>query len=189
MRKKVEKLQNFSSLFKTNEVLSTPVTPFRAHIVYFAIGLTHWKKSSLSQTNSWLRVANRICCQLNIIFNWMNTVPLFSSCEINYSITYSVQTIIYVVDWIEWLPVAANFVDSINFFLSAVFWIAQYEFRVEILKFGKWQTQYGEPKCKNLLDLDENGFFRVVCGFLVKIGTFKIPNTFPYRKNYWETLK
>ena len=54
-------------------------------------------KSLLNQTKWRLRVANRICCRLNIIFNWMNTMSLFSSCEMIHSITYFVRLTTYAV--------------------------------------------------------------------------------------------
>ena len=52
-----------------------------SHIAFSLISHTG-KKSLLSLANLRLRGANRICCQSNIIFHWMSTVSLFSSCEI-----------------------------------------------------------------------------------------------------------
>ena len=49
-------------------------------------------------------MANRICCQLNIIFNWINTLSLFSSCGIIHSITCSVQSTTYAVGH-SWPPI------------------------------------------------------------------------------------
>ena len=63
-----------------------------------------WKKSLLSQTNWRFRVANRICCQLNIIFSWKDTVSLFSRCNIIHSISYSVQSTTYTVGH-PWPPI------------------------------------------------------------------------------------
>ena len=52
-------------------------------------------------------MANYVCCQFNTIFNSINNVSPFSSCETIHSITYSI-----LMDNIS------NFVDSINYFFQ-----------------------------------------------------------------------